>query len=230
MDKLEIENACVIINKIINEVEKAVIGKRNVLELITLALLTDSHVLIEDYPGLAKTLMAKSFANALGLEFKRIQFTSDLLPSDIIGSFVFNKETSKFEFRKGPIFANVILADEINRAPPRTQSALLECMQERQVTVENETFKLSRPFIVLATQNPIEYEGTYPLPEAQLDRFIMKINIGYPSSDDEVKILTKRIERKSDDVKIERVATAKDILYLQEIVENIYVSEEIKKR
>ncbi len=229
MDKLEIENACVIINKIINEVEKAVIGKRNVLELITLALLTDSHVLIEDYPGLAKTLMAKSFANALGLEFKRIQFTSDLLPSDIIGSFVFNKETSKFEFRKGPIFANVILADEINRAPPRTQSALLECMQERQVTVENETFKLSRPFIVLATQNPIEYEGTYPLPEAQLDRFIMKINIGYPSSDDEVKILTKRIERKSDDVKIERVATAKDILYLQEIVENIYVSEEIKK-
>jgi MoxR-like ATPases len=228
MDKLEIENACVIINKIINEVEKAVIGKRNVLELITLALLTDSHVLIEDYPGLAKTLMAKSFANALGLEFKRIQFTSDLLPSDIIGSFVFNKETSKFEFRKGPIFANVILADEINRAPPRTQSALLECMQERQVTVENETFKLSRPFIVLATQNPIEYEGTYPLPEAQLDRFIMKINIGYPSSDDEVKILTKRIERKSDDVKIERVATAKDILYLQEIVENIYVSEEIK--
>jgi MoxR-like ATPase len=197
--------------------------------LVALALLTDSHVLIEDYPGLAKTLMAKSFASALGLEFKRIQFTSDLLPSDIIGSFVFNRETSKFEFRKGPIFANVILADEINRAPPRTQSALLESMQERQVTVENETFKLSKPFIVLATQNPIEYEGTYPLPEAQLDRFIMKISIGYPSFKDEVAILTNRIERKSDEVKIEKVASAKDVLYLQEMVENVYVSDEIKE-
>jgi MoxR-like ATPase len=197
--------------------------------LVALALLTDSHVLIEDYPGLAKTLMAKSFASALGLEFKRIQFTSDLLPSDIIGSFVFNRETSKFEFRKGPIFANVILADEINRAPPRTQSALLESMQERQVTVENETFKLSKPFIVLATQNPIEYEGTYPLPEAQLDRFIMKISIGYPSFKDEVAILTSRIERKSDEVKIEKVASAKDVLYLQEMVENVYVSDEIKE-
>jgi MoxR-like ATPase len=229
MEKLEVEKAHKLINKIISEVEKAVIGKREVLELVALALLTDSHVLIEDYPGLAKTLMAKSFASALGLEFKRIQFTSDLLPSDIIGSFVFNRETSKFEFRKGPIFANVILADEINRAPPRTQSALLECMQERQVTVENETFKLSKPFIVLATQNPIEYEGTYPLPEAQLDRFIMKISIGYPSFKDEVAILTSRIERKSDEVKIEKVASAKDVLYLQEMVENVYVSDEIKE-
>jgi len=229
MEKLEVEKAHKLINKIISEVEKAVIGKREVLELVALALLTDSHVLIEDYPGLAKTLMAKSFASALGLEFKRIQFTSDLLPSDIIGSFVFNRETSKFEFRKGPIFANVILADEINRAPPRTQSALLECMQERQVTVENETFKLSKPFIVLATQNPIEYEGTYPLPEAQLDRFIMKISIGYPSFKDEVAILTNRIERKSDEVKIEKVASAKDVLYLQEMVENVYVSDEIKE-
>jgi MoxR-like ATPase len=229
MEKLEVEKAHKLINKIISEVEKAVIGKREVLELVALALLTDSHVLIEDYPGLAKTLMAKSFASALGLEFKRIQFTSDLLPSDIIGSFVFNRETSKFEFRKGPIFANVILADEINRAPPRTQSALLESMQERQVTVENETFKLSKPFIVLATQNPIEYEGTYPLPEAQLDRFIMKISIGYPSFKDEVAILTNRIERKSDEVKIEKVASAKDVLYLQEMVENVYVSDEIKE-
>jgi MoxR-like ATPase len=229
MEKLEVEKSHKLINRIISEVEKAVIGKREVLELVALALLTDSHVLIEDYPGLAKTLMAKSFASALGLEFKRIQFTSDLLPSDIIGSFVFNRETSKFEFRKGPIFANVILADEINRAPPRTQSALLESMQERQVTVENETFKLSKPFIVLATQNPIEYEGTYPLPEAQLDRFIMKISIGYPSFKDEVAILTNRIERKSDEVKIEKVASAKDVLYLQEMVENVYVSDEIKE-
>jgi MoxR-like ATPase len=229
MEKLEVEKSHKLINRIISEVEKAIIGKREVLELVALALLTDSHVLIEDYPGLAKTLMAKSFASALGLEFKRIQFTSDLLPSDIIGSFVFNRETSKFEFRKGPIFANVILADEINRAPPRTQSALLESMQERQVTVENETFKLSKPFIVLATQNPIEYEGTYPLPEAQLDRFIMKISIGYPSFKDEVAILTSRIERKSDEVKIEKVASAKDVLYLQEMVENVYVSDEIKE-
>jgi MoxR-like ATPase len=229
MEKLEVENSYKLINRIISEIEKAIIGKREVLELVALALLTDTHVLIEDYPGLAKTLMAKSFASALGLEFKRIQFTSDLLPSDIIGSFVFNRETSKFEFRKGPIFANVILADEINRAPPRTQSALLECMQERQVTVENETFKLSKPFIVLATQNPIEYEGTYPLPEAQLDRFIMKISIGYPSFKDEVAILTSRIERKSDEVKIEKVASAKDVLYLQEMVENVYVSDEIKE-
>jgi len=229
MEKLEFEKSYKLINRIISEVEKAIIGKREVLELVALALLTDSHVLIEDYPGLAKTLMAKSFASALGLEFKRIQFTSDLLPSDIIGSFVFNRETSKFEFRKGPIFANVILADEINRAPPRTQSALLESMQERQVTVENETFKLSKPFIVLATQNPIEYEGTYPLPEAQLDRFIMKISIGYPSFKDEVAILTSRIERKSDEVKIEKVASAKDVLYLQEMVENVYVSDEIKE-
>jgi MoxR-like ATPase len=229
MEKLEVEKSHKLIDRIISEVEKAIIGKREVLELVALALLTDSHVLIEDYPGLAKTLMAKSFASALGLEFKRIQFTSDLLPSDIIGSFVFNRETSKFEFRKGPIFANVILADEINRAPPRTQSALLESMQERQVTVENETFKLSKPFIVLATQNPIEYEGTYPLPEAQLDRFIMKISIGYPSFKDEVAILTNRIERKSDEVKIEKVASAKDVLYLQEMVENVYVSDEIKE-
>jgi MoxR-like ATPase len=229
MEKLEVEKSHKLINRIISEVEKAIIGKREVLELVALALLTDSHVLIEDYPGLAKTLMAKSFASALGLEFKRIQFTSDLLPSDIIGSFVFNRETSKFEFRKGPIFANVILADEINRAPPRTQSALLESMQERQVTVENETFKLSKPFIVLATQNPIEYEGTYPLPEAQLDRFVMKISIGYPSFKDEVAILTNRIERKSDEVKIEKVASAKDVLYLQEMVENVYVSDEIKE-
>ena len=229
MEKLEVEKSHKLINRIISEVEKAIIGKREVLELVALALLTDSHVLIEDYPGLAKTLMAKSFASALGLEFKRIQFTSDLLPSDIIGSFVFNRETSKFEFRKGPIFANVILADEINRAPPRTQSALLESMQERQVTVENETFKLSKPFIVLATQNPIEYEGTYPLPEAQLDRFIMKISIGYPSFKDEVAILTSRIERKSEEVKIEKVASAKDVLYLQEMVENVYVSDEIKE-
>jgi len=218
-----------IINEIFNEILKVIVGKRNVLELIMLAILTNSHLLIEDFPGLAKTLIAKSFAKVLGLEFKRIQFTSDLLPSDITGSYVLNRETSKFEFRKGPIFANIILADEINRAPPRTQSALLEAMQEKQVTVERETFKLEEPFIVIATQNPIEYEGTYPLPEAQLDRFAMKINIGYPSIEEEVEILSRRILRKKDDVELNTIANPKEIIRLQYLVEEIYVSDDIKK-
>ncbi|MDT7891912.1 MAG: MoxR family ATPase [Thermoproteota archaeon] len=214
--------------QVIEEVSKAIVGKREVLELVMLAILCDSHVLIEDYPGLAKTLMAKSFAKALGLEFKRIQFTSDLLPSDITGSYVLNRETSKFEFRKGPIFTNILLADEINRAPPRTQSALLEAMQERQVSVEGNTFILDRPFIVLATQNPIEYEGTYPLPEAQLDRFIMKINIGYPRFEEEVEILNRRIKRMKDEVDIETVLNPKEVLNLQNEVEKIYIEDDLK--
>jgi MoxR-like ATPase len=214
--------------QVIEEVSKAIVGKREVLELVMLAILCDSHVLIEDYPGLAKTLMAKSFAKALGLEFKRIQFTSDLLPSDITGSYVLNRETSKFEFRKGPIFTNILLADEINRAPPRTQSALLEAMQERQVSVEGNTFILDKPFIVLATQNPIEYEGTYPLPEAQLDRFIMKINIGYPRFEEEVEILNRRIKRMKDEVDIETVLNPKEVLNLQNEVEKIYIEDDLK--
>jgi len=214
--------------RVIEEVSKAIVGKREVLELVMLAILCDSHVLIEDYPGLAKTLMAKSFAKALGLEFKRIQFTSDLLPSDITGSYVLNRETSKFEFRKGPIFTNILLADEINRAPPRTQSALLEAMQERQVSIEGNTFILERPFIVLATQNPIEYEGTYPLPEAQLDRFIMKLNIGYPKFEEEIEILNRRIKRMKDEVDIETVLNPKEVLNLQNEVEKIYVEDDLK--
>jgi len=214
--------------RVIEEVSKAIVGKREVLELVMLAILCDSHVLIEDYPGLAKTLMAKSFAKALGLEFKRIQFTSDLLPSDITGSYVLNRETSKFEFRKGPIFTNILLADEINRAPPRTQSALLEAMQERQVSIEGNTFILERPFIVLATQNPIEYEGTYPLPEAQLDRFIMKLNIGYPRFEEEIEILNRRIKRMKDEVDIETVLNPKEVLNLQNEVEKIYVEDDLK--
>jgi MoxR-like ATPases len=181
---------------ILDEVSKVIVGKKDVMELILMGMIAGSHILIEDYPGLAKTLMAKSFAKAFNLDFKRIQFTSDMLPSDITGSYILNRVTSQFEFRKGPIFANIILADEINRAPPRTQSALLEAMQERQVTVERQTFFLEKPFIVLATQNPIEYEGTYPLPEAELDRFIMKISIGYPTIDEEVEILRRRVDRK----------------------------------
>ena len=172
-------------NRVLDEVEKAVIGKRDALELLLLGLLADGHVLIEDYPGLAKTLMARSFAQATSLDFSRIQFTPDLMPSDVTGSSVYNQREADFEFRPGPIFANLLLADEINRAPPKTQAALLEAMQERQVTNEGETRPLGPPFLVLATQNPIEYEGTYPLPEAQLDRFLLRMSVGYPSRDDE---------------------------------------------
>src|SRR4051812_32160799 len=172
-------------NAVIDEVEKAVIGKREALELLLLGLLADGHVLIEDYPGLAKTLMARSFAQVTSMEFSRIQFTPDLMPSDVTGSSVFNQRESDFEFRPGPIFATLLLADEINRAPPKTQAALLEAMQERQVTTEGETRRLGPPFLVLATQNPIEYEGTYPLPEAQLDRFLLRMSVGYPSREDE---------------------------------------------
>src|SRR3954469_1599576 len=174
-------------NRILDELERVVIGKRDALELLLLGVLADGHVLIEDYPGLAKTLMARSFAQVTSLEFSRIQFTPDLMPSDVTGSSIFNQRESDFEFRPGPIFANLLLADEINRAPPKTQAALLEAMQERQVTTEGVTRELPKPFLVLATQNPIEYEGTYPLPEAQLDRFLMRIGVGYPSREHEIE-------------------------------------------
>ena len=177
---------------VIDEVEKAVVGKRDALELLMLGLLADGHVLIEDYPGLAKTLMARSFAQVASMDFSRIQFTPDLMPSDVTGSSVFNQREADFEFRPGPIFANLLLADEINRAPPKTQAALLEAMQERQVTTEGETRRLGPPFLVLATQNPIEYEGTYPLPEAQLDRFLLRMSVGYPSRADEWQVLANR--------------------------------------
>jgi len=171
--------------------------------------------------------MAKSFAKALGLEFKRVQFTPDLLPSDILGVNVFNQKTLEFEFKKGPVFTNILLADEINRAPPKTQSALLEAMQERQVTIEGVTYKLPKPFIVIATQNPIEQEGTYPLPEAQLDRFLVRLRMGYPSKDEEKEILRRRIERKQDEVEIETVLSPKDVLKMQREVEDVYVSDAI---
>jgi len=207
---------------ILKEVSKVIVGKQDVLEKVMLAILSDGHILIEDYPGLAKTLMAKSFASALGLEFRRVQFTPDLLPADITGTYVLNRRTSEFELRRGPIFTNILLADEVNRAPPRTQSALLEAMQERQVTIENDTFKLERPFIVLATQNPIEYEGTYPLPEAQLDRFLVKLSIGYPSADEEVEIMERRNKRKTDEVTVAKVASREEILGMQMAIEDIY--------
>ena len=214
---------------ILEEVSKVIVGKRNVLENLMLAILSEGHVLIEDYPGLAKTLMAKSFASAMGLRFKRIQFTPDLLPADVTGTYVLNRKTSDFELRKGPIFTNILLADEVNRAPPRTQSALLEAMQEKQVTIENETLKLEKPFIVLATQNPIEYEGTYPLPEAQLDRFLVKLSIGYPSAEEEVQILERRNQRKTDDVSIEKVASLDQLLQMQKAIEDVHIDQAIER-
>src|SRR5438034_7764939 len=188
--------------QIIAEVERAVVGKREPLELVLLGFLADGHVLIEDFPGLANTLIARSFAQAFDMKFTRIQFTPDLMPSDVTGSSIFNQRSGDFEFRPGPIFTNLLLGDEINRAPPKTQAALLEAMQERQVTIEGQTNVLERPFLVLATQNPIEYEGTYPLPEAQLDRFLMRLGVGYPGRDDEWQVLVRRMQREVDEIEL----------------------------
>ncbi|TLZ80125.1 MAG: magnesium chelatase, partial [Methanobacteriota archaeon] len=173
---------------LLDAVEAVIVGKRPVLERVLWAILGDGHLLIEDVPGLAKTLIAKSFAAGLGLSFRRIQFTPDLLPADITGTYVYDRKTSDFVLRRGPIFTQLLLADEINRAPPKTQSALLEAMEERQATLEGETFPLERPFFVIATQNPIEHEGTYPLPEAQVDRFLLRIDVGYPTREQEVEV------------------------------------------
>jgi MoxR-like ATPase len=213
--------------RLLDELERAVIGKRDALELILLGLLADGNVLIEDYPGLAKTLAARSFAQATSLHFSRIQFTPDLMPSDVTGSSIWNQRTADFEFRPGPIFTTLLLADEINRAPPKTQAALLEAMQERQVTIEGETHLLGRPFIVLATQNPIEYEGTYPLPEAQLDRFLLRLGIGYPTRDDEWRVLEARVERRVDDVELEPVVDGPTLIRMQRALESVHVSEAI---
>ncbi|MBP1911536.1 AAA family ATPase [Thermococcus stetteri] len=213
--------------RVLSEVGKVIVGKENVLKMVLATILADGHVLIEDLPGLAKTLMAKSFAGALGLDFKRVQFTPDLLPSDIIGVSVFNQKTLEFEFRKGPVFTNILLADEVNRSPPKTQSALLEAMQERQVTVEGKTYPLARPFVVIATQNPIEQEGTYPLPEAQLDRFLVRLHVGYPTREEELEILRRRIGRKSDEVSVSPVVTAEEVLEMQRAVEDVYVSDPV---
>jgi MoxR-like ATPase len=212
---------------VLDEVEKAVLGKRDALELLLLGVLADGHVLIEDYPGLAKTLMARSFAQSTSLDFSRIQFTPDLMPSDVTGSSVYNQREADFEFRPGPIFANLLLADEINRAPPKTQASLLEAMQERQVTTEGRTRRLGPPFLVLATQNPIEYEGTYPLPEAQLDRFLLRISVGYPSREDEWGVLESRAARRQDEVELAAVVDRETLLEMQAACEDVYVSEPV---
>ena len=213
--------------QVLDQVERAVVGKREALELILIGLLADGHVLIEDYPGLAKTLVARSFAQVLDMEFGRIQFTPDLMPSDVTGSSVFRADSAEFEFRPGPVFTNLLLADEINRAPPKTQSALLEAMAERQVTIDGQTRPLAAPFLVIATQNPIEYEGTYPLPEAQLDRFLLRMSVGYPSRDDEWEVLDRRMIRQTDRFELERVSDAAEVLAMQAAIEDVHVSQAI---
>ncbi len=209
------------------ELERAIVGKRDALELVLLGVLADGHVLLEDFPGLAKTLMARSFAQVCQMKFSRIQFTPDLMPSDVTGSSIYNQRTSDFEFRPGPIFANLLLGDEINRAPPKTQAALLEAMQERQVTIDGQTYELERPFLVIATQNPIEYEGTYPLPEAQLDRFLLRIGVGYPGRDDEWDLLTRRLDRATDEIELEPVIDRAGLRELQQALESVHVSEPV---
>ncbi len=215
--------------QVLDEVERAVVGKRLVLEKILAAALSAGHVLLEDYPGLGKTLMARSFAATLGQDFKRIQFTPDLLPADITGGYFFNRGNSQFELRQGPIFTNIVLADEINRASPKTQSALLEAMQEYQVTLEGETFKLPQPFLVIATQNPIEYEGTFPLPEAQLDRFLIKLSVGYPSLQEEQEILQRRQERRTEDVMLNIIIQPGEFEEMRQVVETVYIDPDLER-
>jgi MoxR-like ATPase len=217
-------------SQVIKEVEKAVIGKTQALQKIMAAFLcSGGHILLEDNPGLAKTLIANSFATALGLDFKRVQFTPDLLPGDITGGYVFNSSTNEFLLRKGPLFTNILLADEINRASPKTQSALLESMQEYQVSLEGDSLALPKPFIVIATQNPIESEGTFPLPEAQLDRFMIKLSVGYPSPEEEREILKRRRERKQDLVDLSSVIKPETFLAMRRAVEDVFVHPDIEQ-
>lgn len=215
--------------KVMDEVARAVVGKRSVLEMIMTSVLAGGHVLLEDFPGLGKTLIARSFSTVLGLDFKRIQFTPDLLPGDITGGYVLDRSRNQFQLRHGPIFSNIVLADEINRASPKTQSALLEAMQEGQVTLEGESMILPEPFLVLATQNPIEYEGTFPLPEAQLDRFMIKLSIGYPDVSEEKEILNRRHTRRHDDVELKPATTAAKLMKMRETVESVHVDPDLEE-
>ncbi|MEL6390209.1 MAG: AAA family ATPase [Bacteroidota bacterium] len=224
--QIQIDSAFV--DDIRQETAKVIVGQDNMVERLLLGLLSNGHVLLEGLPGLAKTLAIKTLASIVDASFNRIQFTPDLLPADILGTMIFNQKTSDFSVRKGPIFSNFILADEINRAPAKVQSALLEAMQERQVTIGRETFSLDEPFLVLATQNPIEQEGTYPLPEAQTDRFMLKVNIGYPSKDDELEIIRRNISG-SIGQKVQNVASPAKILRAREVVRKIYMDEKVER-
>ena len=225
---MKIESVAEVGHALLDAVETIIVGKRAVLERVLWSVLADGHLLIEDVPGLAKTLIAKSFADALGLSFRRIQFTPDLLPADITGTHIFDRKTGEFVLRRGPIFTHLLLADEINRAPPKTQSALLEAMQERQATLEGETFRLDRPFFVIATQNPIEHEGTYPLPEAQVDRFLLKIDVGYPTREQEIEILERRRRRGTDDVTLAAITSREEVRALQAAVEEVHVDPAVE--
>jgi len=225
---MELKQVGALSEQMLEQVERAVVGKREAVELVLLGLLADGHVLIEDYPGLAKTLIARSFAQVSSMRFARIQFTPDLMPSDVTGGTIYNQRDGLFQFQPGPVFTNLLLGDEINRAPPKTQAALLEAMQERQVTIDGETHKLEPPFLVLATQNPIEYEGTYPLPEAQLDRFLLRISVGYPEREDEATMLERRGERKQEQITLEPVVDAPALLAMQRAIEEVHVSEAIR--
>jgi len=227
MDGLKIDEAGQTCQRIVGQVKKVIVGKDAVLEKVMLALLANSHILFEDYPGLAKTLLARSFAMSIGCDFSRIQFTPDLLPADITGTYVYNVKSGDFELRKGPVFTNILLADEINRAPPKTQAALLEAMQERQTTLDGKTHLLRDPFIVMATQNPIEYEGVYPLPEAQLDRFLVRLQLGYPTRIEEVEIMRRRMTRGQEDVVLDPAVDSDTVLDLQKTVEGIHVDDDV---
>ena len=214
--------------KVIANIEKVIVGKRDALELTVINLLCEGHLLIEDVPGVGKTMLARSLSKSLGCSFNRIQFTPDMLPSDVTGVSIFNQVSREFEYRPGPVVAQVVLADEINRATPKTQAALLEAMQERQITVDGVTHQLPEPFMVLATQNPIEYEGTFPLPEAQLDRFLLRLRLGYPGFDDEIKVLegqqfTHPLEA------LEQIVSVEEVVEMQEAVKNVYVADPVKR-
>ena len=230
--RMDVAEASEAARAVLNEVERAVVGKRIPLTLVLSAVLAKGHVLLEDFPGLGKTLAARSLARVLGLDFARVQFTPDLLPADITGTNVIDELPNghrEYRFIPGPVFANIVLADEINRTPPKTQSALLEAMQERQATVEGETFPLPDPFHVLATANPIEYEGTYPLPEAQLDRFLMRVSFGYPTSEEEHEVVTRRLVRQQEDVELDQVIDASGLRAMQAAVETVTVDDTVAR-
>jgi MoxR-like ATPase len=224
---LSVPEASRLCHEVLDAVGQVIVGKRAALELVLAGVLAGGHILLEDLPGLGKTLTARSFAQALGVEFRRIQFTPDLLPADVTGSLLYDQRSHDFTFRRGPVFTNLLLADEINRTPPKTQAALLEAMQERQVSVEGTTYRLPTPFHVLATANPIEYEGTYPLPEAQLDRFLLRVSFGYPDSDEEFDVLRRRMARRREEAEIPRVVDGPTLLRMQAAVEDVVVEDSV---
>lgn len=226
---MSVADVAAISARVLDEVERIVVGKRAALRLLWVGVLADGHILLEDVPGLAKTVMARSFAQVTGLGFSRVQFTPDLVPADITGSSVYDPRTGEFTFHPGPVFANLLLGDEINRAPPKTQAALLEAMAERQVTTDGATRPLPDPFVVIATQNPLEFEGTYPLPEAQLDRFLLRLRLGYPARADEVTILRNRMARRSEAITLEQVVSAADVVAMQRALEDVHVDDAISE-